>query len=258
MSIAIPDRADDDSRRAFARMHRAKTLAPKLTYHRERRATWVCANPRRAPCGSWFVLVPSVQPAQAGGSPMKTYRRWRWWTVALRGVAAIALGIFALFAPRAAFLSLVVLFGIYAIVDGVLALSLAGRGARPLRGSLVVRSIISIAAGFIALLWPGITGVALLYVIALWAICAGILEVVMAIQLRKQLEHEWLLGIEGALSIGFGVLLFIAPIAGAVVLGLWLGAYALVLGGMLIATGFRLRNIQVEPAVAPTPIGAAA
>ncbi len=189
---------------------------------------------------------------------MTTYRRWRWWTVALRGVAAIALGILALFAPGAAYLSLVLLFGIYAIVDGVLALSLAGRGARPLRGSLVVRAIVSIAAGFITLLWPGITGLALLYVIALWAIFAGIVEVTMAIQLRKHIEHEWLLGIEGALSIGFGILLFIAPLAGAVVLGLWLGAYALVIGGMLVATGFRLRTVQIEPATAPEPVGAAA
>lgn len=183
---------------------------------------------------------------------MKTYRRWRWWTVALRGVAAIALGVLALFAPGAAFLSLVLLFGIYAIVDGVLALGLAGRGMRDLRGAMIARGVISILAGVVALVWPGVSGLALLYVIALWAVFAGIVEIAMAIKMRKHIEHEWLLGIEGALSIGFGILLILAPLAGAIVLGLWVGAYALVVGGMMVATGFRLRKLEGEP----MPLGA--
>jgi uncharacterized membrane protein HdeD (DUF308 family) len=107
---------------------------------------------------------------------------------------------------------------------------------------MVVRGLISVAAGFVALFWPGITGFVLLLVIGAWAVTSGILEIVMAVRMRKQLEHEWLLGIEGALSIVFGVLLFLSPLAGAIVLGLWVGAYALVIGGMLIGTGFRLRS----------------
>ena len=101
-----------------------------------------------------------------------------------------------------AFLSLVLLFGAYAIIDGVLALVLASRRVQP-RGAPIARGIASIAAGIIAFVWPGITAFALLIVIAAWAIVSGALELVMAIQMRRQLEGEWLLGLEGVLSIVF-------------------------------------------------------
>jgi uncharacterized membrane protein HdeD (DUF308 family) len=168
-------------------------------------------------------------------------KRWRWWTVALRGIAAIAFGILSMFAPGITFISLVLLFGAYSIVDGALALALASKPIRP-RLPLIARGLVSIVAGVIALAWPGITGFALLLVIALWAIVSGVLEIVMAIQLRKEIEGEWLLAVEGVLSIAFGALLVLAPLVGAIVLGLWIGAYALVLGGMLVATAFRLRS----------------
>jgi uncharacterized membrane protein HdeD (DUF308 family) len=168
-------------------------------------------------------------------------KRWRWWTVALRGIAAIAFGILSVFAPGITFISLVLLFGVYSIVDGALALALASKPIHS-RFPLIARGLVSIVAGVIALVFPAITGFALLMVIALWAIVSGILEIVMAIQLRKEIEGEWLLAVEGVLSIAFGILLVLAPLAGAIVLGLWIGAYALVLGGMLVATAFRLRS----------------
>jgi uncharacterized membrane protein HdeD (DUF308 family) len=176
---------------------------------------------------------------------MLRFKKWRWWTVALRGVAAILFGIVSLWAPNVAFVGLVLVFGIYAIVDGVLALALAARPIQS-RAAIVGRGLISILAGVLALIWPGITALALLYVIAAWAIVSGIFEIVMAIQMRKQIEGEWLLGIEGALSIGFGILLMLAPLAGVIVLGIWIGAYALVLGGMQIGTAFRLRSYARE------------
>lgn len=172
---------------------------------------------------------------------MTRFRTWRWWTIALRGLVAIAFGILAMIAPGAAFLSLVLLFGVYAIVDGTLALVLASRRVQP-RGALIARGIVSIAAGVIAFVWPGITAFALLLVIAGWAIVAGVLEIAMAIQLRKQLEGEWLLAVEGVLSAAFGVLLLLSPLIGAIVLGLWIGAWALVIGGMQIGTALRLRS----------------
>jgi uncharacterized membrane protein HdeD (DUF308 family) len=168
-------------------------------------------------------------------------KKWRWWTVALRGLAAILFGILSMLAPGVTLASLVLLFGVYSIVDGVLALALATTPVQR-RFALIARGVVSIAAGIIALMWPGITAYALLLVIACWAIISGALEVVMAIQLRKQIEGEWLLAVEGVLSIGFGVVLMIAPLAGAIVLGLWIGVYALVLGGMLIGTALRLRS----------------
>lgn len=166
--------------------------------------------------------------------------QWRWWTVVLRGAAAILFGILAVFAPTAVFASLVILFGIYALVDGALVLGMGIREREYHRGAMIGRGIVSIVAGALVLAWPGISSLALLIVIASWAIVAGVFEIVMSIRLR--VPHEWLLRLEGALSIGFGVLLFLSPLAGAVVLGLWVGAYALVFGGMLVETGFRLRS----------------
>lgn len=167
---------------------------------------------------------------------------WRWWSVGLRGLAALALGIVSIFVPGLTFLGLVLVFGAYAIADGVLALLLASRHLAQPRGWLIARGLASIAAGLIALLMPGLTAFALLMVIAAWAIVSGVSEIVAAVKLRRQIEHEWLLGAEGVLSVVFGALLLIAPLVGAIVIGLWVGAYALVLGGMLIATAFRLRS----------------
>jgi uncharacterized membrane protein HdeD (DUF308 family) len=176
--------------------------------------------------------------------------RWRWWSIALRGVAALALGAISLFWPGLTFLGLVFVFAAYAIVDGVLALMLASKAIVQPRGWIVVRGLVSIAAGAIAFLVPSITAFALLVVIAVWAIVAGISEIVMAVKLRKMIKYEWLLGLEGGLSIAFGVLLLLSPLAGAIVIGLWVGAYALVLGGMLIVEAFRLRRAAAPPRAA--------
>ena len=175
---------------------------------------------------------------------MSKVYKWRWWTVALRGIAAIALGILSLVAPSVTFMGLVILFGAYALVDGVLALGLTSRVPSSLRMAMIGRGLISIVAGVLALLLPGITAIALLVTIAAWAVGSGILEIVMAIRLRKEIEGEWLLAIEGVLSILFGVLLFLSPLAGVIVLSLWVGAYALVLGGMLLASSLRLRRLE--------------
>lgn len=179
--------------------------------------------------------------------------RWRWWSVGLRGIAALALGIISLFYPGLTFLGLVYVFGIYAIIDGLLAFALASKDIVQPRGWIILRGIISIAAGIIALVVPRITAIALLIVIASWAIVAGISEIVLAVRFRKLIHHEWLLAVEGVLSIAFGIVLFLAPLLGAIVIGLWIGAYALVLGGMLIASAFRLRA-----APAPSALPAAA
>jgi uncharacterized membrane protein HdeD (DUF308 family) len=185
--------------------------------------------------------MANPQREDRSSRPMARFTRWRWWTVALRGGVAILFGILAMIRPGTAFLSLVLLFGAYAIIDGVLALILASRPVQP-RGALIARGIASIAAGIIAFVWPGITAFALLFVIAAWAIVSGALETATAIQMRKQLEGEWLLALEGVLSIVFGVLLLLSPLVGAIVLGLWIGAWALVLGGMEISTALRLRS----------------
>jgi uncharacterized membrane protein HdeD (DUF308 family) len=107
---------------------------------------------------------------------------------------------------------------------------------------LLLQGLVGVAAGVVTLLWPGITALALLYVIAAWALITGALAVAAAIRLRKAITGEWLLALSGIASIGLGVVLILFPGAGALAVVLWIGAYAFVSGALLIALGLRLRS----------------
>jgi uncharacterized membrane protein HdeD (DUF308 family) len=162
----------------------------------------------------------------------------------LRGVVGIAAGMLAMLWPGLTIAFLVVLFGIYALVDGMTNVWL-GLRRTPERGrswASVAQGLFGIAAGVLAFVWPGITTLALLFWIAAWAIITGILEVVAAIRFRKELQREWILVLSGVLSIGFGVLLSAFPAVGAVGLAWALGAYAAASGILLVAVAIRLRT----------------
>ena len=167
----------------------------------------------------------------------------RWWMLALRGAAAIIFGILTFVAPAASLFALVLLFGVYAIVNGAMNVSLSMRTptGETRWGSLLFESIASILAGALTLIWPGITALVLLFLIAAWAVVTGVAQVVAAVRLRKQLRGEWLLALTGVLSVAFGVLLVVAPVAGALAVTLWIGAYALVFGALLVGLALRLR-----------------
>ncbi len=168
-----------------------------------------------------------------------------WWTFVLRGIAAILFGLLTILMPGIALLTLVLLWGAYAVVEGVINVVAAFRRTAADQQpwwALLIEGVVSIAAGAIAFLWPGLTALALLYIIAAWALVTGVLEIVAAIRLRKQIQGEWMLAVAGALSIAFGLLLFLFPGAGALTVVLWIGAYAVVFGIMLIALGMRLRK----------------
>jgi uncharacterized membrane protein HdeD (DUF308 family) len=173
---------------------------------------------------------------------MRKKIRWRWTSIALRGVAAVIFGVLSLVNPRAAIVSLVLLFGVYALIDGLIALSARAAVGSKSRRAVIARGIVSVAAGVITLMWPGLSTFALLFVIGAWAIVAGALEIVWAFRLREELKGEWLLAVEGVLSILFGTVLLISPLAGAIVLGLWVGGYAMVLGTMLLLAAFEVRS----------------
>ena len=168
-----------------------------------------------------------------------------WWMIALRGVAAIAFGVLALVWPGITLLTLVFLFAAYALVDGVLAIGSGirrgGDGASP-DWWRVVRGIVGIAAGVIAVVMPGLTALALLYLIAAWAIIGGVLEIVAAYQLRAVITREWLLTVDGVLSILFGIVLIAFPGAGALAVVWIIGAFAIISGVALLALAFRLRG----------------
>ncbi len=165
-----------------------------------------------------------------------------WWAVALRGVFAILFGIIALLVPGATILSLVLFFSAYMLVDGVFAIVSAMRAAAHHErwGLLVLEGACDIAAGAIALVWPGITVLTFVFLSAAWAIISGGLMLGAAFRLTKHYGRWWL-ALGGIVSIVFGVLLAIAPVIGAVVLTWWLGAYAFAFGIALLVLAFRLR-----------------
>jgi uncharacterized membrane protein HdeD (DUF308 family) len=167
-----------------------------------------------------------------------------WWALVIRGVAGVLFGIGALVWPPAAVAALVLLFGAYALVDGIFNIVAAVRAPREGRrwGWLTFSGVIGVATGLIAFFFPGITALALVLLVASWSLVTGVAEIVAAIWLRKHIRHEWLWILSGVLSVAFGVLLFLLPAAGAVALAIWIGAYMLVFGALLIAFGIRLRN----------------
>lgn len=172
-----------------------------------------------------------------------------WWLVVVRGVLAILFGLIALFWPGLTFFLLVLMFGVYAIVDGLFAIySGVVRSRYSSRWWVfLLEGIISLIAGVIALARPGWAGVALVLVIAAWAVVTGILEIIAAVRLRREITNEWLLGFSGFVSILLGILLFFQPLTGGLVVTLMIGAYALIFGVLLVFLGFRLRKLDVHP-----------
>jgi uncharacterized membrane protein HdeD (DUF308 family) len=185
----------------------------------------------------------------------------RWWVPVLRGLAAILLGVLAIVLPGPSLLALLLVWGAYAVADGILSLVLSLRGARAGRrwGWLLFEGIVSLAAGLLTFVWPGMTALALLILIAARALVAGVAAIAAAIRLRRQINGEWLLAASGLLSIALGVILIAAPGAGALAIVWTIGCYALVFGALLIAFGLRLQRWDraedrgIRPGGAPTP-----
>jgi uncharacterized membrane protein HdeD (DUF308 family) len=167
-----------------------------------------------------------------------------WWLVAVRGLAAIIFGVLAFVWPGITLAVLVLFFGGYAIVDGAVAIVVAVRTGGNLRWAALLEGIVGIIAGIVAFIWPGLTALALLFVIAAWAILTGALEVVAAIRMRNVIHNEWALVIAGVLSVLFGVVLIAQPGAGALAIVWLIGLYAVLFGIALLALSWRLRGLQ--------------
>jgi uncharacterized membrane protein HdeD (DUF308 family) len=167
-----------------------------------------------------------------------------WWLVALRGLAAIIFGLLAFIWPGITLSVLILFFGAYALVDGVVAIVVAVRSGGSNLWVPLLEGIVGIAAGIVAFVWPGLTALALLFVIAGWAILTGVLEVIAAIRLRNVISNEWMLIIAGVLSVLFGALLVAQPGAGALAIVWLIGLYAVLFGITLLALSWRLRGVQ--------------
>jgi uncharacterized membrane protein HdeD (DUF308 family) len=175
--------------------------------------------------------------------------RRAWGLVVLRGAMALLFGLFSLIWPEITVLAFALLFGVYALADGIGLLTDAFR-YEPNRGARILGGILGILAGLVAILWPGLTVAALAIIVGVWAVVTGVAEIAAAIRLRKEIEGELMLGLGGLLSVVFGVLVLAWPLAGAVTIASIIGIFALVYGVVLIALGIRLRKLApAEPSV---------
>jgi len=171
-----------------------------------------------------------------------------WWALVIRGIVALIFGILAFVYPGPTLGALVLLFGAFAIVDGIFAIisAIDIKGVATKWWALLIEGILGIAIGVLTFMWPGVTALTLLYLIGIWAIATGIFEIAAAIRLRKVIKNEWLLALAGIASIVFGVLLFAYPRSGALAVVWLIGAYAIFFGVMLLGLGLRVRRWQQD------------
>jgi len=175
-----------------------------------------------------------------------------WWVFLLRGIVAILFGVLAFLRPGITLEALVLLFAFWALFDGVFSLigSVGAAEAREPWWPLVLIGLLGIAAGILTLRYPGVTALALLFVIAFWSILRGIIEIAAAVRLRDLIQGEWWFILGGIASIVFGVLVVMYPVSGLLAAVWLLGIYAVIFGITQIMLGFRLRGLAGE---LPTP-----
>jgi uncharacterized membrane protein HdeD (DUF308 family) len=175
-----------------------------------------------------------------------------WWVVALRGLCAVIFGLLAFVWPAITLGVLVLLYGAYALVEGVLAI-IAAVSKRQGSGlpwwALLLEGLLGIAAGIVTFVWPGITAFFLLFLIAAWAIVAGICEIIAAIRLREEIEGELWMALSGVVSVIFGVLLFVRPGTGALAVVWLIGSYAVFFGILQLALAFKLKRFKERASV---------
>jgi uncharacterized membrane protein HdeD (DUF308 family) len=169
-----------------------------------------------------------------------------WWVLLLRGTAAMLFGILALRIPGMTLAALVLLFGVYALVDGVFDLfaAVVGWRHRENRWLLLLEGFIGVGVGIVTLRAPAPTTVALIFTIAVWALATGVLKIVEAIRLRKEISNEFWLALSGIASVVFAFLVMLRPAAGALAMVWVMGWYALLMGAMLIVLSFELRGLR--------------
>jgi uncharacterized membrane protein HdeD (DUF308 family) len=171
----------------------------------------------------------------------------RWQLVVLRGVVAVLFGVVAIAWPEITVLSLALLFGFYTLLDGIMSLTM-GVGQGNDRVYMIALGFLGIIAGLISIIWPQITVIVLLVIIAVWAIVAGVTQIAAAVRLRKVIRNEWFLALSGAVALVLGVLLIVQPAEGAIALIVAIATFALAWGVVLIVLGFRLRVIARKSA----------
>ena len=169
-----------------------------------------------------------------------------WWAIALRGLVAVLFGIAAFMWPHITLRVLAPLFGAYAMINGIFAVIEAfGRDvSRERWRPLLFEGVVSVVVGAMILIWPGLTVIGALLLIAFWAIMTGVFEFITAVRLRDEIRGEWLLALIAILSMAFGLLLVAFPVTGALSVILIIGAFAFASGALMIALAFKLRSLR--------------
>jgi uncharacterized membrane protein HdeD (DUF308 family) len=187
----------------------------------------------------------SAMPSPASAPPLMHALARYWWLFLLRGIAAIIFGVLAFVWPGITLVTLVLFWGAFVMVDGVLALANAIMGGNMgSRWWLALIGVLGLIVGLLTFAAPGVTALVLLWFIATWAIVLGVFQIIGAIRLRKEIDNEWTLVLGGVVSVLFGLILLVRPGAGAVALIWVIGAYAIVFGVLLVAFAFRLKKRQ--------------
>jgi uncharacterized membrane protein HdeD (DUF308 family) len=187
----------------------------------------------------------STMPSPAGVPLLRDVLARYWWLILLRGIAAIIFGVLAFVWPGITLVTLVLLFGAFTLVDGVLSLGHAIMGGNVgSRWWLALIGVLGILVGLMAFVQPAYFALVLLVFMASWAIVLGVFQIIGAIRLRKEIDNEWAIGLSGALSVLFGVVLLVAPGAGALAFIWVIGVYAVVFGILLVMAAFKLKKHQ--------------
>ena len=188
----------------------------------------------------------SAMPSPVPGTPLMLQGLARyWWLILLRGIAAIIFGVLAFIWPGITLVTLVLFWGAFALVDGILALAHAIMGGDVgSRWWLALIGVLGIIVGLLTFLMPGVTALVLLVFIATWAIVLGIFQIVGAIRLRKEIDNEWTLILGGVISVLFGAIMLVAPGAGAVGLIWAIASFAVLFGILLVMAALKLKTHQ--------------
>lgn len=168
-----------------------------------------------------------------------------WWLYVIRGILAMLFGLAAFFWPGITLRVLVMFFGFFVLLQGVILLIIAF-GSKVISTNWwmgLLEGVVSVVFGLMAFMWPGITAIILLFIVAAWAFVSGIIELMAAVQLRKVISGEWVLGLTGILSISIALLLVAQPGAGAVAVTWLIGLYAFIFGALLLYLGVKIRNL---------------
>lgn len=167
-----------------------------------------------------------------------------WWTFLIRGIIAILFGLAAVFWPGLTISTLVIVFGAYVLVDGVFAIidGISGRGDNTHWWVEILIGIAGIVAGIWAMTFPGLTAIGLMYFIAAWWLVTGVLQIIYAIRVRREITNEWFLILTGVLSAILGIVFMLFPGSGALSLIWVIGIYAIFFGIMFILLAFRVKG----------------